>query len=150
MLASSGSLSANCSACARRADHMGSQLATFSCARIFCLRLTLHHPDTMLRGARGCTILRQSLKNPNAPICPVRAPVSAFLGSFGPLWSRGTDFDGKGMSDYSTKLNIPVPETFDLLLSRRSGSAKAMKGPGPGPDQLRRLLPSSARVPAHR
>jgi nitroreductase len=53
------------------------------------------------------------------------------------------------MSDYSTKLNIPVPETFDLLLSRRSGSAKAMKGPGPSPDQLRRILTSAVRVPDH-
>ncbi|MEA2825007.1 MAG: hypothetical protein QOF03_1489 [Alphaproteobacteria bacterium] len=53
------------------------------------------------------------------------------------------------MSDYSAKLNIPVPETFDLLLSRRSGSAKAMKGPGPSPDQLRRILASAVRVPDH-
>ena len=53
------------------------------------------------------------------------------------------------MSDYSTKLNIPVPETLDLLLSRRSGSAKAMKGPGPTPDQLRRILASAVRVPDH-
>jgi len=53
------------------------------------------------------------------------------------------------MSDYSTKLNIPVPETFDLLLSRRSGSAKAMKGPGPSPEQLRRILASAVRVPDH-
>src|SRR5258705_1213377 len=99
MLASSGSLSANCSACARRADQIGSQLATFSTARIFCFRLTLHHPDIMLRGKEGCTILSQSRKKPNAPIL---VPVSAFLGSFGPLWSRGTDRDSKGMSDYST------------------------------------------------
>jgi nitroreductase len=46
-------------------------------------------------------------------------------------------------------LNIPVPETLDLLLSRRSGSAKAMKGPGPDPDQLRRILSAGVRVPDH-
>src|SRR5262249_39289410 len=53
------------------------------------------------------------------------------------------------MSDQSPILNIPVPETFDLLLSRRSGSAKAMTGPGPGPDQLRRILSAGVRVPDH-
>jgi len=53
------------------------------------------------------------------------------------------------MSDYSSTLNIPVPETFDLLLSRRSGSAKAMKGPGPNAAQLRRIMASGARVPDH-
>lgn len=53
------------------------------------------------------------------------------------------------MSDYSPTLNIPVPETFDLLLSRRSGSAKAMTGPGPTPDQLRRILAAGVRVPDH-
>ena len=62
---------------------------------------------------------------------------------------RPIDLNGRAMSDYSTKLNIPVPETFDLLLSRRSGSAKAMKGPGPSPDQLRRILASAVRVPDH-
>jgi nitroreductase len=46
-------------------------------------------------------------------------------------------------------LNIPVPATLDLLLSRRSGSAKAMKGPGPDPDQLRRILAAGVRVPDH-
>jgi len=34
-------------------------------------------------------------------------------------------------------------------LSRRSGSAKAMKGPGPSPEQLRRILASAVRVPDH-
>jgi len=53
------------------------------------------------------------------------------------------------MSDYSSTLNIPVPETFDLLLSRRSGSAKAMKGPGPDADQLRRIMAAGTRVPDH-
>jgi nitroreductase len=57
--------------------------------------------------------------------------------------------NGEAMSDYSPILNIPVPETFDLLLSRKSGSAKAMKGPGPDADQLRRILASAVRVPDH-
>jgi nitroreductase len=38
---------------------------------------------------------------------------------------------------------------MDLLLSRRSGSAKAMTGPGPSPDQLRQILACGARVPDH-
>src|SRR5262249_51077728 len=53
------------------------------------------------------------------------------------------------MSDYSPTLNLPAPETLDLLLSRRSGSAKAMKGPGPSPTELRRILASGVRVPDH-
>jgi nitroreductase len=53
------------------------------------------------------------------------------------------------MSDYSTTLNMPAPETLDLLLSRRSGSAKAMTGPGPDARQLRRILAAGARVPDH-
>ncbi|MCP5410916.1 MAG: nitroreductase [Alphaproteobacteria bacterium] len=38
---------------------------------------------------------------------------------------------------------------LDLLLSRRSASAKAMTGPGPTPDQLADLLKCAARVPDH-
>jgi nitroreductase len=53
------------------------------------------------------------------------------------------------MSDYSATLNLPAPETLDLLLSRRSGSAKTMKGPGPTADQLRRILAAGVRVPDH-
>jgi len=53
------------------------------------------------------------------------------------------------MSDYSATLNLPVPQTLDLLLSRRSGSAKTMKGPGPNADQLRRILAAGIRVPDH-
>jgi nitroreductase len=53
------------------------------------------------------------------------------------------------MSDYSASLNLPAPETLDLLLSRRSGSAKAMTGPGPDAKQLRRILAAGARVPDH-
>ena len=38
---------------------------------------------------------------------------------------------------------------LDLLLSRRSGSAKAMTGPGPSPEQLQTILTAAARVPDH-
>jgi nitroreductase len=53
------------------------------------------------------------------------------------------------MSDYSATLNLSAPQTLDLLLSRRSGSAKTMKGPGPNADQLRRILAAGVRVPDH-
>jgi len=53
------------------------------------------------------------------------------------------------MSDYSSTLNVAAPETLNLLLSRRSGSAKAMKGPGPDAAQLRRMLAAGVRVPDH-
>jgi nitroreductase len=53
------------------------------------------------------------------------------------------------MSDYSAVLNLPAPQTLDLLLSRRSGSAKLMKGPGPDADQLRKILAAGVRVPDH-
>ena len=45
--------------------------------------------------------------------------------------------------------NRPAPGTIDLLLTRRSGSAKAMAGPGPSPDQLETILQAGARVPDH-
>ena len=53
------------------------------------------------------------------------------------------------MSDYSAVLNLPAPQTLDLLLSRRSGSAKTMRGPGPDADQLRKILAAGVRVPDH-
>jgi nitroreductase len=48
-----------------------------------------------------------------------------------------------------SSLNRPAPEALDLLLSRRSGSAKAMTGPGPTPDELATILKAAARVPDH-
>jgi nitroreductase len=45
--------------------------------------------------------------------------------------------------------NIPAPKTLDLLLSRRSGSAKAMTGPGPSKKQLADILQAGARAPDH-
>ncbi len=52
------------------------------------------------------------------------------------------------MSD-NPSLNRPAPQTLDLLLSRRSGSAKTMTGPGPSADELRTILAAGARVPDH-
>jgi nitroreductase len=46
-------------------------------------------------------------------------------------------------------LNQPAPDTMELLLSRRSGSAKTMTGPGPDNMQLRQILTAAARVPDH-
>lgn len=49
----------------------------------------------------------------------------------------------------SPTLNIAAPQTLDLLLSRRSGSAKRMTGPGPSHDQLRTLIACASRIPDH-
>jgi nitroreductase len=46
-------------------------------------------------------------------------------------------------------LNVAAPQALDLLLSRRSGSAKAMKGPGPSDSQIRTLIEAASRVPDH-
>lgn len=46
-------------------------------------------------------------------------------------------------------LNRPAPGAIDLLLTRRSGSAKAMTGPGPDAWQLHTILTAAARVPDH-
>ncbi|HXC55186.1 MAG TPA: nitroreductase [Rhizomicrobium sp.] len=53
------------------------------------------------------------------------------------------------MDRESPTLNRPAPGALDLLLSRRSGSAKAMTGPGPSPAQLETILTAAARVPDH-
>src|ERR1041385_7634583 len=49
----------------------------------------------------------------------------------------------------SPMLNKPASDTIELLLSRRSGSAKAMIGPGPDSMQLRQILTAAIRVPDH-
>jgi nitroreductase len=49
----------------------------------------------------------------------------------------------------TAKLNLTGPTMMDLLLSRRSGSAKAMTGPGPSQAQLADILRAGARVPDH-
>jgi nitroreductase len=46
-------------------------------------------------------------------------------------------------------LNRPAPDAIDLLLSRRSGSAKSMTGPGPDGAQIKTILAAAARVPDH-
>ena len=51
--------------------------------------------------------------------------------------------------DPQPALNRPAPQTIDLLLSRRSGSAKAMTGPGPSPEELQTILAAASRVPDH-
>jgi nitroreductase len=53
------------------------------------------------------------------------------------------------MSDKPGVFNLPAPQALDLLLSRRSGSAKQMKGPGPDAAQLARMLAAASRVPDH-
>jgi nitroreductase len=53
------------------------------------------------------------------------------------------------MDNASPPLNRPAPHAIDLLLTRRSGSAKAMTGPGPSPEELRTILTAAARVPDH-
>ena len=53
------------------------------------------------------------------------------------------------MDNATHALNRAAPGTIDLLLSRRSGSAKAMTGPGPSAEELRTILTAAARVPDH-
>jgi nitroreductase len=47
------------------------------------------------------------------------------------------------------EFNHPALAALDLLLSRRSGSAKAMKEPGPSKKQLADILIAGARAPDH-
>ncbi len=47
------------------------------------------------------------------------------------------------------EFNRPAPAALDLLLSRRSGSAKAMTGPGPSKKQVADILKAGARAPDH-
>ena len=50
---------------------------------------------------------------------------------------------------HKPEFNHPAPQTIDLLLTRRSGSAKAMTGPGPSPTQLVQILQVGGRTPDH-
>jgi len=52
-------------------------------------------------------------------------------------------------ADNNTAFNRPAPDTLGLLLSRRSGSAKAMGAPGPNSAQLADILKAGARAPDH-
>jgi nitroreductase len=56
--------------------------------------------------------------------------------------------DKSDKSDKQT-FNHPAPKAIDLLLSRRSGSAKAMKEPGPSKKQIAQMLEAGARAPDH-
>jgi nitroreductase len=47
------------------------------------------------------------------------------------------------------KLNVCDSGPLELLLTRRSGSAKTMTGPGPSASQLNAILEAAARVPDH-
>jgi nitroreductase len=54
------------------------------------------------------------------------------------------------MSDKKTgPFNPPAPAAVSLLLSRRSGSAKAMGKPGPSKKQLDQILAAGGRAPDH-
>jgi nitroreductase len=53
------------------------------------------------------------------------------------------------MTSDKPSLNLPAPHALDLLLSRRSGSAKAMGEPGPSREQLAAILKAGARAPDH-
>ena len=46
-------------------------------------------------------------------------------------------------------LNRNAHAALDLLLTRRSGSAKAMTGPGPSPVEIETILRAATRVPDH-
>src|SRR6201992_958142 len=50
---------------------------------------------------------------------------------------------------HKSQFNHPAPQAIDLLLSRRSGSAKAMKDPGPSKKQLAQILQAGGRAPDH-
>jgi nitroreductase len=52
-------------------------------------------------------------------------------------------------SEASPGFNRPAPLAIDLLLSRRSGSAKTMTGAGPSPEELEIILRAASRVPDH-
>jgi len=51
--------------------------------------------------------------------------------------------------DLAGKLNRTGPTALDLLLSRRSGKARALTGPGPSKEQLADILRAGGRVPDH-
>src|SRR5262249_47755059 len=124
--------------CSRRADQIGSQLATFFTAR-------MGYP-----AGSAPRLYAHCVTEFHGPGKLKAVPQSRFLGVSPSLMVEADRFAMvKEMSDYSPTLNIPVPETFDLLLSRRSGSAKAMTGPGPSAEQLRRILAAGIRVPDH-
>jgi len=63
-----------------------------------------------------------------------------------PIWVRAIS---ERIMTPKPSFNLPVPQTLDLLRSRRSGSAKAMGTPGPSKAQIAEILQAGARVPDH-
>jgi nitroreductase len=53
------------------------------------------------------------------------------------------------MNTATPTLNRAAPAALDLLLSRRSASAKAMTYPGPSAAQIQQLLMAASRAPDH-
>jgi nitroreductase len=53
------------------------------------------------------------------------------------------------MDNVNQRLNITAEGAIALLLSRRSGTAKAMTGPGPDDAQLLTILRAASRAPDH-
>jgi nitroreductase len=97
----------------------------------------------------GLNILKEPAAKPNRLVFTVQ-PFSAFFARAARLWSGPRRIvNGICMSIYPATVNIPVPDALDLILSRRSGSAKAMTGPGPNEEQLQRILAAGVRVPDH-
>jgi nitroreductase len=76
---------------------------------------------------------------------------SHFRMAFGPCqaYMDAPIQDARARMTEKPQFNRPAPGMIDLLLSRRSGSAKAMKGPGPSKSQLADILKAGARVPDH-
>ena len=52
-------------------------------------------------------------------------------------------------NDKDGPFNLAAPEAINLLLSRRSGSAKAMGKPGPSKKQIEQILAAGGRAPDH-
>lgn len=53
------------------------------------------------------------------------------------------------MNEPKPILNVHVPNVMDLMLSRRSGSAKTMAAPGPRSHEIDLILKAATRVPDH-
>lgn len=61
-------------------------------------------------------------------------------------WKIGVRMETDNLAE---RLNRTGPTVLDVLLSRRSGAARALTGPGPSREQLADILKAGARVPDH-